>query len=481
MDILPRRRKIKLGVINKRKVKVDLSDFPKNSRGQINWKESVGKYLTVYCDDIIAKILVKEVNDSKHICLEYNGRERVLDSNKIKKGELSHLIVNNHLYQMYQLGEIVEPKNKLTKFKIINYGVQRSNNVERIVYTCKCSKCGGIFQREQRVLRETGCPLCSRYKVASLEESNITITAPWMIPYFQGGYDEARLHRKSEKTKIYPVCPNCGKIKREPICIRTLYESGLGCTCSSSISFPERFIISLLDQLGIEYCHQPSAKFLGFENSLKRYDFYIPKFLMIIETHGRQHYENGETSSWQTSNEQQVKDKYKKDLAVKNGIKYYIELDCRKSTLKWLKDSVMNSILPSLFLFAEKDVDWIKCIQFNKKPIVRQVCDDYKDNFMTVRELMDKYNLAKTTINRYLHEGNERKWCIFDETHNTNLIPIELTKNGVHVAYFKSFKDAEINSSKLLGEKLYSANMYKSIENNNRTKDMILVISKIIV
>jgi len=443
----------------------------KNSRGQIKWKDSVGRYITVYCNDIVAKILVKEVRDSKHICFEYNGKTKITSSEKMKKGWLIDLIINPSLIQLYQLGEVVEPKNKLTKFKIINYGVQRKDNVEKIVYTCKCSKCRGEFKREQRLLREYACPLCSPWKIRPLEESNITITDPWMIPYFQGGFDEAKLYRKSEKTKIYPVCPNCGKVKNQPISIRSLHEFGFGCTCSSSISFPERFMISLLDQLDIEYYHQPSAKFLGFEDSLKRYDFYIPKFSMIIETHGRQHYKNGDSSSWQTAEEQQGKDKYKRDLAIKNGIKYYIELDCRASTLKWLKDSVMNSILPSLFLFAEKDVDWNKCIQFKKKPIVKQVCDDYRENFMTVKELMRKYRLTKTTINRYLHDGDERGWCIFKKGYNTNLKPIEVMKNGKHIAYFTSPKDAYNNSKKEFGKVLYDTRICNALKNNKTYLD----------
>ena len=44
---------------------------------------------------------------------------------------------------------------------------------------------------------------------------------------------------------------------------------------------------------------------------------------------------------------------------MKNGIDTYIELDCRFSECKWIKDSIMNSELPGIFNFTEKDVDWI--------------------------------------------------------------------------------------------------------------------------
>ena len=38
-----------------------------------------------------------------------------------------------------------------------------------------------------------------------------------MVKYFQGGIDEARRYTYNSRQKIYPICPDCGRVKDKDI------------------------------------------------------------------------------------------------------------------------------------------------------------------------------------------------------------------------------------------------------------------------
>ena len=69
---------------------------------------------------------------------------------------------------------------------------------------------------ETDILQNHGCPVCCRNPQIVVKGINdIPTTAPWMIPYFQGGYEEAKLYTFSSSYKINPICPDCGNIKNK--------------------------------------------------------------------------------------------------------------------------------------------------------------------------------------------------------------------------------------------------------------------------
>ena len=231
----------------------------------------------------------------------------------------------------------------------------------------------------------------------------------WMIQYFQGGYDEAKLYTPCSNQQIDFKCPYCGKIKNTKI--STLYNNhGIGCGCGDGISYPNKFIYSILNQCNVDY--KLEKKFNWSNN--KRYDVYIKKISLIIENHGGQHYiKNGfEYMGGRTLKEEQENDKFKKEVALQNGIKYYIELDCRKSELEWIKDSVMNSKLPNLLNFKEEDIDWLACERYALKNIVKEVCEYQTNNSqLLINEIAKKFDLNTETIRNYLKKGNKLGWC----------------------------------------------------------------------
>jgi DNA-binding NarL/FixJ family response regulator len=116
---------------------------------------------------------------------------------------------------------------------------------------------------------------------------------------------------------------------------------------------------------------------------------------MIIETHGMQHYEKFDNSYF-VLEEEQKNDKIKRELAVNNGIDYYIEMDCRYSDLSWLMDNTIKS-LSGLFDLSSSDFSEIykKAVKHHIVSIM-ELLNDGK----TVPEISKTIGLAKNTIYR---------------------------------------------------------------------------------
>ena len=121
--------------------------------------------------------------------------------------------------------------------------------------------------------------------------NDIPTTTPWMIPYFQGGYEEAKKYTSNSHQKIRPICPDCGRVKDKEMTLNTIYRNeSIGCICSDNISYCEKFIFNVLSQLNLDFKTQltkTTFKWIGH----KRYDFYfkVDNEEIIIETHGKQH------------------------------------------------------------------------------------------------------------------------------------------------------------------------------------------------
>lgn len=191
--------------------------------------------------------------------------------------------------------------------------------------------------------------------------------------------------------------------------ISVLNRAGFGCNaCSDGISYPEKFVICLLNQLKIKFIPQLSIKYFSWCDKY-RYDIYINSINGIIEIHGIQHYEdiNG---SWGTLEEIKNNDLIKEQLAKQNYINNYLILDCRQSDIDWIRNSIMTSILPFLLKFNESDVDWLKCHEYACNSLVKEVCDLWNQG-LTTTEIGDKVGLFNGTISDYLKKGRKLGWC----------------------------------------------------------------------
>ena len=182
--------------------------------------------------------------------------------------------------------------------------------------------------------------------------------------------------------------------------------------------------------------------------------------------HGNQHYED--KPNFNTSlKEQQNNDIYKYNLAIQNGIRpeNYIVLDCRKSELEWIKNSVLNSRLNEVFDL--NDIDWQECEEYALGNLVKEVCDYWYEHYeikgeeLSTRLLGEIFGISKGTIRDYLKKGTLVGWCNYNSKEAKNRAIKRKGKNGTRVKVlnekgeviykFCSMQELNKNSKECLG------------------------------
>lgn len=109
------------------------------------------------------------------------------------------------LSHKYEIGD--EYIHNKKKYRVVGVYIQnvkdkdRSNKRFKVCYKVYCYDCGGIFTIDNSHIGKRGCPICCGSCVYE-GINDITTTASWMIPYFLGGYDEAKKYTKGSNKNI---------------------------------------------------------------------------------------------------------------------------------------------------------------------------------------------------------------------------------------------------------------------------------------
>ena len=132
----------------------------------------------------------------------------------------------------------------------------KSSKEYQKIYVCKCNICGAndAVIEQNHLKSGRGCPVCHGKQV-SIGINDIPTTAPWMVGYFQGGYDEAKKYTKCSGKRIIPICPDCKTVHNKQIPINSIYyNKGFSCiVCKDGYSYPENFFYSFLKQLNCKF------------------------------------------------------------------------------------------------------------------------------------------------------------------------------------------------------------------------------------
>ena len=325
-----------------------------------------------------------------------------------------------------------------------------------------CEKCKN-YEWEitpNNLLRGYGCPICCHppQKIV-LGINTIWDTDRWMCDLGISEADSKRYSSGSGK-KIMVKCPDCRKEKK--IVIKEIYNrKSISCSCGDGKSYPEKFIFCLLEQLRIDFEAEYSPKWID----KKRYDFYVPKLNTIIEVHGEQHYSRKFTiAKARTLEEERINDKLKKEKALENGVKNYIELDCSESNLEWVKNSILKSEISNLFNLS--NINWIKCAEYANKNIVKEVCEYWnnKQENETTIDIGKALNISRGTIVVYLNKGSKLGWCNYNgkeelrkcgsRSSKVSCKKIGIFKDGECLGIFNSSAELSRQSENLFGVKL---------------------------
>lgn len=392
-------------------------------------------------------------------------------------------MANNIKYPAYEIGITIKTKD--VDLKIIDIKKERNvkNGKLNSYYRYKCNKCGfdcgehyykeelrQEYWVEKRTFNKNPHCICCGSKQSRIVVPNINsivATDAWMIPFFQGGYDEAKKYRRTFTKKINPVCPHCGMVSNTKTPIYDIYQhKKMSCKyCGDGIPYPERFTHSLLSILGVEYISQFSKVNVEWCKDY-RYDFYFEykNIKYIIEVHGDQHYTKAK-GCWGELEDIQQNDNKKHVLAIKNGIDLnnYIIIDCRKSDFNYIKQNVLTSKLAEIFDL--KNIDWCKVEEMSLKNIIKHICDLYNKGY-TNSKIIKETGLSDSTIRRYLKKGSKIGLCDYDSSqyHKKLSKSIAIYKNNILLDTYPSIAKLCKMSSQKYGVRIDSSYVRKCIK-----------------
>lgn len=463
---------------------IDLSKLKRKGKC-IEWTETIGSIVECsYEDNLYYLKIIGYEKLSQKLSIEYDGNIYSIRTGSFAKCSIGN-IVKNHGF-IYSIDENIKDEKRdlvvlerfYSKREYLTNGKTYISRVKN--YRVKCNKCNQITIKDEHSLKSgRGCFVCSPYKkIPTLGVNTIWDTDRWMVDLGLSEED-AKSSTHGTHKKVEVTCPDCGRKSVKGI--NKIYEHrSISCKCGGKTSYPEKFMISVLEQLNIKMEYQLTNKNFDWCDKYK-YDFYIPSLNMIIETHGEQHYR--ECSNFKmTLVETQENDKIKEQLALANGIDKYIVIDCRESNVNWIKNSILNSELNELFDLS--NIDWWKCDEFALKNIVREICSHWNDRpeGMTTREFYKIYGhgLCRMTIIKFLKDGNKHGWCDYNPKEEMKKssrkigkltgMRISVFKDNILIHTFSSLTDLDKQSGEKFGVRLERHSISNAIKNNKSYK-----------
>lgn len=468
------------------------TEIPK-IKNKIDWDSLINQSVVVVYNDVeYSFYITKHSKEDRTIFFEHRGKEVVMNKSNFIACKFGRILGFNDCSFKYSVND------KVNNFLILERDMRFDKTQNKKFYKIKCLKCGfnsktdEVYKNGIKIdywvlesnLSRYKCPCCSNpCKITVLGINDIPTTAPWMIKYFQGGYDEAKLYTKSSTKKFYPICPICKNIKSNLITINSLNtKKSIGCICGDGVSFPEKVVINILQQLNVKYKHQVNKSDFSWCKTY-RYDFSftINNELYILEVHGNQHYEGGfESLGGKNLNQQLEIDRKKKELAISNGINEnnYIVLDCRYSDIDYIKQSLINSDLNKIISLDH--INWEKCFEYAISSRVKDACSYYRNNKdISTKEVANAIGVNRVTAIEYLKIGSVIGLCDYnpheefkknsERNGKLNGRRVEVfDKDNASVGIFESASYLERESERLFGVKISAKKIRTSCTKEGR-------------
>ena len=346
-------------------------------------------------------------------------------------------------------------------------------------YKYKCNNCGwdeGRIIEGELIGRKTGCSCC--YNRTSVQGINtIWDTDRWMIDLGVSEEDAKRYTRCSGK-KIVVTCPDCGESKIKKI-DKIYRNKSIGCKCGDGMSYPSKYVYSLLKQLNIEFNTEVKYEWNKYINPLTNklsqasIDFIIVhnNREIPIEVDGEFHRKDNRING-QTKEQSEYIDKQRDE----NCLKYLREKTIRISDEGNIKNNILNSKLNELFNLDI--VDWNECEKYSLKNISKYVCEYWnnKEEWETTLDVSKAFNISRSVTIKYLNKGSLFTWCNYNGKKETsksskqnglsNGKPVEIFKQKKSLGIFKSISELSRQSERLFGVKLNCGNI-SSVCNGN--------------
>lgn len=217
--------------------------------------------------------------------------------------------------------EFIEKSRKIYGEKYDYSKVEYKNNKTKVCIICHEKdelghEHGEFWQRPNEHLCGNQCPKCGKQYSPTTEE---WIAKAKIVHGIK--YDYSKVIYKSAKEKICIICPIHGEFWQTP----NNHLNGNGCPnckCQNKSKMEENISI-LLSNAGLNYKRQKTFPWLKHKRQLFL-DFYIPYKKIAIEVQGEQHFVAvNKFGGEENLKIQQERDKIKKELCEKKGIKLF--------------------------------------------------------------------------------------------------------------------------------------------------------------
>lgn len=320
------------------------------------------------------------------------GCKKCAINNRIEKFKMSQEDFEKRVYDLFgdKFTVLGEYKNKRTDVLL------------------KCNICENTFFKKPDNLRQTKtCPICKGRQLVK-GFNDMWTTNPELAKLLVNIEDGYKYTINNYSTYLDWKCLRCGYIFKNKM-IGYVKKNGLSCPkCSDGISYPEKFVYSLLQQLNVEFCKE-----VAFDWSQgKRYDFYIPKLNIILEIHGIQHYEKRFKNRKRSFKEEYQNDIFKKQVAIKNGITNYIIIDAKFSSHDYIKNSILSSQLSQIYDLNK--INWELCEINSLKSLIIEACNLWDNGINDVSEISNKLSVCDATVRTYLKKGAKIGLCNYN-------------------------------------------------------------------
>lgn len=394
---------------------LNLDEIKKN-KSQYDWRNSIDKKIGIRYkwmdDEVEEKWFIVKDYEIPHLTLIENKDEFEICTGGLCKGNCGKIFDKRTDKFIYNIGDEI---NNLVFIAREYRKNKRGQNLK--YYQYQCLKCGNIdWIVEGDLKKNANCNVCSSRKTLK-GVNDIATTHPHLCKYFVNQDDIYNYSHGSNK-KILLKCPDCGYQKEMKIC--NFIRQGFSCDkCGNGISYPEKYMANILVQLNIKFITQLNHTIFDWCQNFK-YDFYLPDYNIIIETHGLQHYKNV-GGVYKTYEKEHENDLMKYGIAKLNEFEYnknYFVIDCRKSTLEWMKEHITETLG---HIFDLSNIDWEKANLESQRSHMILACQLKRENQkLTTKEIVELVEkeigvrYGKGTISCWLNKGNELGLCYYN-------------------------------------------------------------------
>ena len=261
---------------------------------------------------------------------------------------------------------------------------------------------------------KTGCPYCAGQKPI-IGETDLWTTRPDIASALENKDDGFKCKEYSHK-KLSFICPNCKtKFKQD---LNHVCKRGLSCpVCSDGISYPNKFMRSVLFQLKVDHIAEYRPKWI----SPKRYDFYfcLNNKLYIVEMDGGLGHGNEiKGCTWFDKDKSIKVDDYKDKMAMEHGIEV-IRINCnynREILPDKIRDNLIASKLNNILDFST--VDFRKCDLDAQKSIFYKICSMWNEETHSVHDIANRLNISLDYVKRQLRRARKLSLVNSSQTDN---------------------------------------------------------------